>query len=125
MIKITIQVVRLSLLYFTAVFLVETLLGLLRVKLLQPHLRTRYAEIYEMPIMLIWVWQAAQLTLWQLEEEERHKRAAPITPILISGFGLIFLIIAKLRVIVTRQRRLSNLCEVYFSERDVVAEPAY
>ena len=64
----------LSLFYFTSVFLAGMFFGSLRTILLQPYLGVRYAELMEMPIMLVVVWQSAQLTLWQLEEEHKAKR---------------------------------------------------
>jgi uncharacterized membrane protein len=118
------KAIRLSLLYFIAVFLAGALFGSLRVIFIQPYLGMRYAELFEMPIMLIWVWQAAHLTVWQLEGG-RNKNMASTTLILVGLFGLLFLIIAELTGTAIQRRNWSSVFEVYFAGRDVVAGPVY
>ena len=122
--KSIIRAIRLSLLYFAAVFVVGALIGSVRVAFLQPYLGTRYAELLEMPIMLIWVWQAAQVTVWQLDGG-RKQNMASATPILIGVFGLLFLLFAELAGTALQQGRWSNVVEIYFVGRDVVAGPIY
>ncbi|OAL36642.1 hypothetical protein AYO20_03974 [Fonsecaea nubica] len=61
------QTLPLSLVYFSLVALSGLILGSIRVPYLHPLLGARYAELVEMPIMLMVVWQAAQVTVWNLE----------------------------------------------------------
>ncbi|WP_088889624.1 hypothetical protein [Leptolyngbya ohadii] len=53
------QILKLSLLYFFLVFGAGFVLGPIRVLLLEPQLGSRFAELIEMPIMLLVIWQAA------------------------------------------------------------------
>jgi len=79
--------IRLSLLYFSLVFAAGCVIGSIRVPFVQPVLGVRYAELLEMPIMAVVIWQAAQYTLWQLEGAS-EKRGGLTTPMLVGGLAL-------------------------------------
>ncbi|EXJ88391.1 hypothetical protein A1O1_05321 [Capronia coronata CBS 617.96] len=78
---------RLSILYFLLVFLTGFLFGSARVPFLQPAMGARVVEILETPIMLLVIWQAAQLTVWQLEVAATDF----ITPILVGALSMLWL----------------------------------
>lgn len=70
MISVLKESVRLSLIYFTTVFVVKAILNSLRLRFIQSELFFKYAEICETVLLLTWTWQAAQFTVWQLPEND-------------------------------------------------------
>lgn len=97
------------------------MLAPVRLMIFQPYVGARYAELLEIPVMLAWIWQAAQLTMWQLDE----KRNSVATPLLIGALSLALLLIAELSGTAMRQGGWSSVLEVYFSGRDLVSGSGY
>ncbi|EHY59698.1 hypothetical protein HRR83_001028 [Exophiala dermatitidis] len=81
------EALSLSILYFLLVFMTGFLFGSIRVPFLEPAMGARLVEILEAPIMLLVIWQAAQLTVWQLEVAA----STFFTPLLIGAFSLLWL----------------------------------
>jgi len=121
------KAIRLSTLYFVMVFLAGALLGTIREMLLQPALGVRYAELLEMPIMLLWIWQAAHYIIWQMGDvrNQNSQTSTSLTPILTGTFGFVLLLIAELLGTSIRRHSLSQAFEVYFTGRDTVAGPVH
>lgn len=118
------RILKLSLFYFTSVFLIGTLLGFIRVLLLQACLGRRYAEILEISIMTIWIWQAAQLTIWELGVGDGQD-ATSSTPILIGAISLFFLITTEVAATALQKGGWARGVDTYLRDRDVVAGVAY
>jgi len=127
----TVQAVRLSVFYSLAVFLVDSWLGPVCVTFLQPYLGVSYAQHFELLVMLIWVWQAAQLTVWQLERPGDGggggKLAASAAPLLIGILGLLFLLIAELvGTAIRNYGRVEGTTNTYLAAgKDAVTGPVY
>jgi hypothetical protein len=85
----SLQELRLAFLYFGAVFGIGFLLGAIRVPLLVPRLGERWAELLEMPLMLIAIHWAAGLVLRRLRGPPR---AAAL--LRIGALGLVLLVLA-------------------------------
>jgi hypothetical protein len=117
------QSFRLSVSYFVLVFLAGVILGSLRVPLLQPMLGVRYAELLEIPLMIVVIWQAAQFTLWELVEDTDNSLSYA-TPIFIGVFALFWLMVTELAT-TALIRGWWNVLTVYFIERDYIAGPVY
>ncbi|OAP54748.1 hypothetical protein AYL99_11196 [Fonsecaea erecta] len=97
------QTLPLSLLYFSLVFTSGLILDSVRVPYLQPLLGARYAELFEMPIVLVVTWQAAQVTVWNLDGgagtssgEPKRRWPPPPTPLLVGALALVWLLAAEL-----------------------------
>ncbi|KIW25243.1 uncharacterized protein PV07_08437 [Cladophialophora immunda] len=145
------QTLPLSLIYFSLVFLSGLILGSIRVPYLQPLLGARYAELFEMPIMLIVIWQAAQVTVWNLDSASaapagskrplasmstskwsllKFLTSPPPTPLMIGALALVWLLAVELAVSVVAQMSLHggswwDGVYLYVAGRDVVAGPVY
>lgn len=117
------QPIRLSLLYFSLVFVAGCLIGSIRVPFLQPVLGVRYAELLEMPVMVVVMWQAAQLTLWQLEG--CNEKGAFTTPMLVGVFALGWLVVMELGASAILQGGWWSGFRVFFVQRDPVSGPVY
>lgn len=89
------EALRLSILYFLLVFLAGFLFGSARDPLLHPTMGARAVEMLETPIMLLVIWQAAQLTVWQLEVAA----STVLTPVFIGAFSLLWLGVVELGAI--------------------------
>ena len=113
------RALRLSLFYFTVVFLAGTIFGSIRVPFLLPAIGTRYAELLEMPLMMFVIWLSAQITISQLEADEY------LTPIFIGALGLVWLVAMELATTIILQGGWWNGIRVYFVGRDVIAGPVY
>jgi len=118
------EILRLSVLYFTAVFVVGAMLAPISLVIFQPYIGARYAELVEIPIMLAWIWQAAQLILWQLDGD-KNTRPTTTTPILIGIISLTLLLIAELSKVAIRQGGWSRAVEACFVGRGFLAGSAY
>jgi hypothetical protein len=117
------QPIRLSLLYFSLVFGAGFLIGSIRVPFLQPVLGVRYAELLEMPIMVVVIWQAAQLTVSQLEG--CNEKRAFMTPMLVGVFALAWLVVMELGASAILQGGWWSGFRVVFVQRDPVSGPVY
>jgi len=117
------QILRLSISYFVLVFLAGTVLGSLRVPFLQPYLGLRYAELLEMPLMMVAIWQAAQFTMWEIVEDQNSTWSF-IAPIMIGLLALLWLMASELATTALISG-FWNVFTVYFYERDYIAGPIY
>lgn len=118
------QPLRLSILYFGLVFLAGVVLGSVRVPFLQPALGVRYAELLEMPLMVLVIWQAAQFTIWELEGGYGESLAF-VTPVLIGALAFLWLVAVELAGTAVLRGGWWNGLSVYLAERDAVAGPVY
>lgn len=114
------ETVKLSFLYFATAFVAGAMLGAIRVMIFQPYMGARYAELLEMPIMLIWIWQAAHLTVWQLDSRQNLKQVSS-TAVWIGILSTLFLILAELTGTAIRQRNWSRVVYHYLADRDLVS----
>ncbi|KPJ93590.1 MAG: hypothetical protein AMJ55_07700 [Gammaproteobacteria bacterium SG8_15] len=102
--------------YFALVFGIGFLLGTLRVLVLVPAFGERYAELSELPLMLIAIYFSARLLL----------RKLPITPnirYLYAGVLALLLLLVFEFTVVLNLRDMS--LQQYFSSRDPVSGAAY
>lgn len=102
--------------YFALVFSVGFLLGIIRVLLLEPRLGERWAELAEMPLMLVAIAFAARFVV-------RRFPASVRTNYLVSGgMALLLLIVVEFSVVLSiRGLTVSQ----YLAERDPIAGGVY
>lgn len=111
------QELRLALLYFATVFGIGFLLGAIRVPLLVPRLGERWAELLEMPLMLVAIHWAAGLVL------RRHHGAPRAAALLRIGLlALALLVLAELLLAVALAGRP---LAAYLAGRDPVSGTVY
>lgn len=102
--------------YFTIVFGIGFVLGTLRILVLVPALGERYAELAELPLMLIAIYFSARVLL----------RKLPIIPnigYLYAGILALLLLLAFEFTVVLGLRDMS--LQEYISSRDPVSGTAY
>jgi hypothetical protein len=102
--------------YFALVFGVGFLLGIVRVLLLEPYLGERWAELAEMPLMLIAIILAAQFIVRRFPAPHRASY------LVSGGLALLLLVLVEFSVVLG-VRGLSTA--QYFAERDPVAGGVY
>jgi hypothetical protein len=102
--------------YFALVFGVGFLLGVVRVLLLEPRLGERWAELAEMPLMLIGIVLSARFIVRRFPALHRGSY-------LFSGGVALLLLVATEFSVVLGIRGLS--ISQYFAERDPVAGSVY
>jgi hypothetical protein len=106
-----------SLTYFALVFLSGFMLGVMRVLLLVPQLGERYAELVEMPLMLIVIYFSARLVVYHFATLPR------LSGYLTVGLtALVFLLLSEFTSVLAL--RNMSLAE-YFVSRDPVSGSAY
>ena len=102
--------------YFALVFGVGFLLGILRVLVLVPSLGERWAELAEMPLMLIAIIFAARFVVRRFPATQRA------SSLVSGGIALVLLIVVEFSVVLTlRGMSISQ----YLAERDPVAGSVY
>lgn len=102
--------------YFALVFGIGIVLGTVRVLLLEPHLGERWAELTEMPFMLIAIAVSARFAVRKFPATRRASY------IVSGGVGLILLILVECTLVVAvRGLTIAQ----YFAERDPIAIAAY
>jgi len=102
--------------YFALVFGVGFLLGIVRVLLLEPHLGERWAELAEMPMMLVAIFLSARFVVQRFPASRR-------VSYLLSGAVALSLLLLMEFSIVLAIRGLT--ITQYFAERDPVSGSAY
>jgi hypothetical protein len=102
--------------YFALVFSVGLLLGTVRVLVLEPKFGERWAELAEMPLMLLAIILAAQFIVRRFPA--RHRRSY-----LVSGAVALSLLVLVELSVVLGIRGLS--IAQYFAERDPIAGGVY
>lgn len=110
------RVLKASLLYFASVFGVGFVLGTVRVLLLVPRLGVRWAELLELPLMLLASFYFARLVV------RRSGRFASVRRLAIGLTALGFLLAAEIGLTVLV--RGQSLAE-YLESRDAVSGVAY
>lgn len=102
--------------YFAVVFAVGFVLGIVRVLLLEPSLGERWAELAEMPLMLIAIVLSARFVVRRFPAPRRASY-------LVSGGVALLLLVAVELSVVLAIRGLS--IGQYFAERDPLAGGVY
>lgn len=102
--------------YFALVFGVGFGLGVIRVLLLEPVLGQRWAELAEMPLMLVAITLSARFVV------QRFPAGRRASYLVSGGVALLLLIVVELTVVVSI--RGSTLSQ-YFAERDPLAGAVY
>lgn len=111
------NIVKAGILYFLIVFGIGFLLGLARVLFLVPLTGERYAELTEMPLMLVAVYFTAGYIVRRFSDTTNH------TGYLFAGIIALFLMLLAELTLVLGLRGIT-LAE-YFSSRDIVAGSFY
>ena len=102
--------------YFALVFGTGFLLGIVRVLALEPHLGERWAELAEMPLMLVAIVISARFVVRRFPAVHR------VSYLLSGGIALLLLIVVEFSVVLAiRGMSISQ----YFAERDPVAGSVY
>ena len=106
-----------SLTYFVLVFLSGFMLGIMRVLLLVPQLGERYAELVEMPLMLVIIYFSARLIVYRFPALPR------LSGYLITGLiALVLLLLIEFTFVLgLREMSLAD----YLATRDPVSGTAY
>lgn len=102
--------------YFALVFGVGFLLGVVRVLLVEPNIGARWAELAEMPLMLLAIFLAARFIV------RRFPAARRASYIVSGGVALLLLVVVEFSVVLG-VRGLS--IAQYFAERDPLAGGVY
>jgi hypothetical protein len=102
--------------YLALVFSAGFLFGTVRVLVLEPNLGERWAELTEMPLMLIVIILAAQFVVRRFPA--RHRRSYLVS----GGAALLLLVLAEFSVVLGI--RGVSIAQ-YFSERDPIAGGVY
>lgn len=105
-----------GLVYFALVFAVGFLLGIARVLLLEPSLGERWAELAEMPFMLLAIYLSAGFLV-------RRYPAPNRSSYLVSGGVALLLLVLVEFTVVLGIRGIS--IPQYFAERDPIAGGVY
>lgn len=102
--------------YFAVVFVVGSSLGTVRVLVFEPRFGERWAELAEMPLMLLAIIFAARFTIRRFPASNRASY-------LVSGaVGLLLLVLVEFSVVLgIRGMSVAR----YFAERDPVAGSVY
>lgn len=104
-------------LYFTLVFAVGFVLGAFRVLLLVPMLGERWAELVEIPFMLIVVVLSARWVITRMGQA-----TTILDGMTVGGIALVLLLIAELQVVFfVRQQTFQE----YLETRDLISGAAY
>ena len=106
-----------ALIYFMLVFFVGFVLGIIRVLLLVPVVGERYAELIEMPLMLITIYYSARYIVNRYSRIERES-----SYLYVGVIALTFLLLFEF-TLVLGIRGISF--EQYISSRDPVTGAAY
>jgi len=111
------QTIRLALLYFIIVFAVGFVLGSIRVMFMVPAIGERWAELLEMPLMLLAITYTAKYLVYTYSMQIGLKGW-----LYIGIFALIFLLAVEFTVVLgLRDISLSE----YFHSKDNVTGSAY
>ena len=103
--------------YFALVFGAGFVLGTVRVLLLEPRIGTRYAELIEIPLMLVVIYLAAKYVVSKM----RSTRTG--LPYLITGISALVLLLILEFTLVLGLQKISF--RQYLESRDAVAFGAY
>lgn len=102
--------------YFALVFSVGFLLGIVRVLLLEPRLGERWAELAEMPLMLLAIVLSARFIVRRFPASQRASY------LVSGGVALLLLVLVEFSVVLgIRGLTIAQ----YFSERDPIAGGVY
>ena len=102
--------------YFALVFAVGFLLGIVRVLLLEPRLGERWAELAEMPFMLLAIFLAARFLV------RRYPAPNRASYLVSGGVALLLLVLVEFTVVLGIQ---GIGISQYFAERDPIAGGVY
>jgi len=102
--------------YFALVFAVGFLLGVVRVLLLEPQIGERWAELAEMPFMLLAIFLAARFVV------RRYPAPSRASYLVSGGVALLLLVLVEFTVVLGI--RGISIAQ-YFAERDPIAGGVY
>ena len=105
-----------AIVYFALIFGVGFLLGIVRVLLLEPYLGERWAELAEMPLMLVAIILSARFIV------QRFPATRGAGYLVSGGVALLLLMVVEFSVVLG-VRGMSP--SEYFKERDPLAGGAY
>lgn len=108
-------VIRAALVYFAVVFATGFVLGTVRVFVLVPRLGVRWAELLELPVMLLASAMAARFCLRRFGPLSASARA------FVGGMALVLLLTAELGLAALQSRSIGE----YIASRDPVSGLAY
>jgi hypothetical protein len=111
------QVIEAGLVYFALVFGLGFLLGSIRVPFIVPRIGQRYAELIEMPFMLLGIVLAAQFIFSYFTMPNTM-----LTYICVGLIALILVIMAELLLVIVLQR---STIKQYLKNRDPISGTAY
>jgi len=114
------QIIRLSVTYFLTVFAAGCVFGSIRVPFVQPLIGTRYAELLELPLMLMVIWRASKYTVRQLKREN----SSSLQPLLVGCLALGWLMTVELGAAALFRGGWNGIRR-YILDRDPVAGPAF
>jgi len=102
--------------YFALVFAVGFLIGVIRVLLLEPQIGERWAELAEMPFMLLAIFLAARFVV------RRYPAPSRASYLVSGGVALLLLVLVEFTVVLGI--RGISIAQ-YFAERDPIAGGVY
>lgn len=109
-----------SVVYFFLVFMTGFILGTFRVLILAPAIGERYAELIEMPFMLVAIYFAAKYVV-----ARARNRAAPTTVLAALATGAIALALLLLLEFTLVLKIQGMTLDDYLASRDPVSASAY
>ena len=111
------RVLKAAITYFGLVFGAGFLLGLIRVPLLVPRLGERWAELLEMPVMLLVTWWASRFVMQNFSDMTTRKAWLGAGS---AALGL--LLCAELLIVIVLQQQSVS---AYLASRDPVSGTVY
>lgn len=111
------EIVKFGLLYSTLVFVAGFILGRIRLLFVVPKIGERYAELIEMPIMLIGIFDSARFIVRKLQSEVKLN-----SYLYIGILALLVLLIFEFTLVLGLQ---GMSIEEYFVSRDPISGTAY
>ncbi len=103
--------------YFALVFGAGFVLGTIRVLILAPRMEARYAELIEIPVMLVVIYLSAKYVVSSMQPLQAR------LPYLITGLGALLLLLVLEFTLVLGMRQMS--LDQYLESRDEWAFAAY
>ena len=111
------RVVKFGLVYFALVFTAGFILGILRVLIIEPKIGTRYAELFEMPLMLFVIYLSARHVVSKM-----HFAKARLPYVITGVIALALLLLFEFTLVIGLQ---NTSIRQYLDSRDEIAFSAY
>ena len=111
------NVIKYGFIYFALVFAAGFVLGVIRVLLVEPRIGARYAELIEIPVMLIVIYQSAKFVVSRMPDAKSG------IPYFVTGaVALALLLLCEIALVSGLQGMTLGQ---YLESRDAVAFSAY